>query len=293
MALVNIDKLYFAKMLKDEIGKGNLIFDIPEYIPGIQQFGAKIKTNTGKLYEEGILTDQDTTLEDIELSFDLGHIDNITYAKYLGHHVAAAGGVYALEDDKAPYIAVLIEYTKNGGIKGYKVYYKGQLTEPDDAIKQKEGKIDYQNHSVSSTFQPLKNNGMWKYTVEENDPNCPDNIGSLFFANVIIPTEDTASPKVTSVPADGATGVAATVDIVLTSDKAMAAGTINTDNILLMKSDGTMVASTLSIDDTKKIVTLKPNTDLAAGSYICICNKNVKSVGNVPMESNLVVNFSV
>ena len=192
MAKINIDKLYLATITKDELGTGNLTFGIPEYIPGIQQLNAKFKTDTAKLYEEGVLYEQDTCLTDIEISFDLGHFSNAQYAKYLGHHIATEGGVYALEDDKAPYVAMLYEYTKTGGVKGYKIFYKGQLTEPDDQTKQKEGKINYQNTTVTSTFQPLKNNGMTTYCVEEDDADCPADIATKFIASVIIPTPKAA-----------------------------------------------------------------------------------------------------
>lgn len=193
MATINIDKFYMAAITKDEIGTGNLVFQTPDYIPGIQSFQAKVKTNTGELYEEGELSDQDTTLQNVEISIDLGHFSNAQQAKYLGHHMAAEGGVYALDGDVAPYVAILIKYTKAGGVyHGYKAFYKGKLTEPDDAIKQKEGKINYQNVSVSATFQPLKNNGMWKYTIEEDDADCPEDIATKFFSSVIVPTEKKA-----------------------------------------------------------------------------------------------------
>jgi phi13 family phage major tail protein len=189
MARINIDKLCLAPIIQDEIGTGNLTFSVPTYLEGIQQIQVKVNTDTAKGYEEGVLRMQDTTLTDIAISIDLGHLSNADYAKYLGHHVATEGGVYALEDDIAPDLAILIKYTKNGGKHGYKVFYKGQLTEPSDTIKQKEGKVDYQNHTVESTFSPLKNNGMWSYSIDEDDPDCPENIDTVFFASVIIPTE--------------------------------------------------------------------------------------------------------
>lgn len=192
MSLINIDKLYLATITKDEIGAGNLTFSTPEYIPGVQSINVKIKSDTAKNYEEGVLTDQDTTLTDVEVDFDLGHLSNAQYAKYLGHKIATEGGSFSSEDDIAPYVAVLIKYTKTGGVHGYKVLYKGALTEPDFSIKQKEGKINYQNHTVTCTFQPLKNNGMWQYCIEADDPDCPATINTDFFANVIIPTEKVA-----------------------------------------------------------------------------------------------------
>lgn len=293
MALVNIDKLYLAIQEKDELGAGNLAYELPEYIPGIQQFGTKLKVDTGLLFEEGKQIDQDSIISSIDISLDLGHLSNAQYAKYLGHHVASGGGVYALIDDKAPYIAILIEYTKNGGKKGWKVFYKGQLTEPDDAVKQTEGKVNYQNHTVTASFQPLKNNGMWKYTVEEGDPNCPSDIATTFFNNVIIPDLDNTIPTVVTTPTDGATGVATNADIVFTFSSPMQIATINDNNIFLIKADGTPVASSLALDETGKIATLHPTAVLTAGSYIAICTKNVRSNGNVALAANTVVNFTV
>lgn len=194
MARINIDKLYLALLTKDEIGAGNLTFAAPEYVPGIQQIQVEANTNTAKLHEEGVLSEQDTVLEDLSISFDLGRLSNAQYAKYLGHTIANEGGVFAKEDDIAPYLALLIKYTKAGGKHGYKVYYKGTLTEPNEQVQQKEGEINYQNHTVESTFQPLKNNGMWSYGVEEDDPDCPTTIDTDFFTSVIIPTPKVVIP---------------------------------------------------------------------------------------------------
>jgi phi13 family phage major tail protein len=193
MARINIDRLFLAIITKDEAGSGGLVFEKPEYIPGIREFNAKIKASTEKLYAEGKVWDQDTSLEDIEIDFDLADFTNAQQAKYLGHHIAAEGGVYSLDDDIAPYIAVLYEATKSGGKKAYRVYYKGKLQEPDDSVKQKEGKTDFQTNKVTATFQPLKSNGMWRYAIDEDDPDAPDNLENAFFNKVIVPTEKTAA----------------------------------------------------------------------------------------------------
>jgi phi13 family phage major tail protein len=196
MARINIDRLFFAVITQDDI-KG-LKFDTPEYIPTIRELNAKLKANTEKLYAEGKVLDQDTTLEDIEIDFDLADFTNEQQAKYLGHHIANEGGVYALETDIAPYIAILYEATKRGGKKSYRVYYKGKLQEPDDSTKQKEGKTDYQTNKVTATFQPLLNNAMWKYQLDEDDPGAPKDLSTAFFEKVILPTEKTTTTTTTT-----------------------------------------------------------------------------------------------
>ena len=291
MSLINIKKLYLAKVNETPDGE---TFDTPEYVPGVQKFDAKIKTNTAQNYEEGVLVEQDNTLQNVDISFDIGHMDNAQIAKYLGHHVAANGGVYAEIDDVAPYVALLYEYEKGNHKLGYKVYYKGMLSEPDEGVKQKEGKTDYQNHTVTASFQPLVGHGgKWKYTVEQDDANCPADIATAFFNNVIIPDEDTTVPTVASVPADAAIGVAADSDIVFTFSTAMNSSTINSNNLFLAKADGTAVATTLTLDTTKKIATMHPTVALSTGSYIAFCSANAKSISGVQLATNVIVNFTV
>lgn len=187
---VNIKKLYLALLTIDEVGNSltNLIFETPEYIPGVRQIDAKSKTNSDKLYAEGVIWEQETTLEEITIDIDLADLSNAAYAKYLGHNMATEGGAYTTSDDKAPYLAVLFEAEKGNGEKAYRVYYKGKLTEPDESAKGKEGKTDYQTHKVQATFQTLKNNGMGVYKVDADDANCPVAIATSFFAKVNVPT---------------------------------------------------------------------------------------------------------
>lgn len=293
MARINIDRLFLAILTKDERGTGNLTFEKPEYIPGIREFNAKIKQNTEELYAEGTVWDQDTTLEKIEIDFDLADFTNAQAAKYLGHSIATQGGTFSKEDDIAPYIAILYEATKRGGKKTYKVYYKGKLTEPDDQVKQKEGKTNFQTNKVTAIFQPLKNNGLWKYTVDEDDPAAPADLATKFFSSVIIPDEDTTVPTVTVVPQDAATGVLPETNITFTFDKPIQSASVNNANIFLMKADGTFVNTTLTLDSECTKVTLDPTNNLEAGQYVAVCTKNVMSIAGLPLANNIVVNFTV
>ena len=190
MAKVNVNKLYFALLTTDEIGTPltSLIFETPEYIPGVRQIDAKSKVSTEKLYAEGKVWETDSTLEEISVDIDLAELSNASYAKYLGHNMATLGGAYSTDEDKAPYLAVLFEATKSNGKKAYRVYYKGKLEEPSENAKTKEGKTDYQTHKVTATFQALKNNGIGIYKVDEDDLDCPVGIATSFFATVNIPT---------------------------------------------------------------------------------------------------------
>ena len=287
MATVNIDKLALAIINKDELGAGNLIFEAPEYIPGVQSFQAKTKTNTGSHYEEGVLTDQDTTLQDVEISFDLGHINNAQMAKYFGNHVASTGGVYALASDIAPYTAILVKYTLAGGKGyGYKIYYKGKLSPVDDTYKQAEGKINYQDTTVTSTFQPLQNNGMWKYGIETIDDNCPEDIDTKFFESVIIPSENDVIALAVSLstPASGASNVVVSVKPSITFNNAIASNEINMFN----DTDNIAVNVSVTFDDAKKVCTIIPAANLAAGKRYEIIIAGVKDVYGQKLDTTVI-----
>lgn len=291
MSKVNIDKLYLATVTQDDLL--GLVFETPEYIPGVRQIDGKPKTNNDVLYAEGRIWEQENTLEGVTVDLDLAELGNAQYAKYLGHNVATLGGVYVKDTDRAPDIAILYVATKGNGKKAYRVYYKGKLTEPDENAKGKEGKTDYQTHKAQANFQSLKNNGLWLYKVDEDDLNCPVDIADTFFTNVYVPTSDITVPVVTSVPLAAAVGVLPAANIVFTFSTAIQPSTITDGNVFLTTPEGVLTATTLSVDVTNKIVTMHPVANMAAGTYIAVCTKDVKNAAGIPIAANKIVSFTV
>lgn len=187
MAITGLEKLYYAKITVDS--SDVLTFGTPVYLPGVKEIGITPATNTDKLYAENILWEQITTLDSVAVSIQLADLTNAESAALLGQTVAAEGGVFASEDDIAPYIALLIKANKANGKAKYIALYKGKMELPADTAKGKEGKTEFQTPSMAGTFQTLKNNGMWKYVVDTDDENCPSTIDEDFFADVIVPTK--------------------------------------------------------------------------------------------------------
>lgn len=291
MALVGLEKLYYAKVTKDDAT--GVTFGTPIYLPGVKEIKISPKVNTEKLYAENQLWEQSTALDSVEVSINLADLTNAELADLLGHELATEGGIIANADDFPPYIALLHKANKSNGKARYSILYKGKLELPEDSAKTKEGKTDFQTPEVKATFQPLQNNGRWKYQVDSDDSTCPADIDTTFFTNVINPGSDTAAPTVTALPADAATGVSSSANVVFTFNKAIQPSTVISSNFLLMKADGTDVPTTLSIGTNDTVVTLDPISELSAGSYIAIATTNVKSIAGISIVANCVVNFTV
>lgn len=196
MAIIGLEKLFYAKITQDDAKE--IKFDIPSYLAGIKEIKIAPKSNTEKLYAENKLWDQATTLQDVDVTVNLADLTSGQSADLLGQTVAAEGGVYASDSDIAPYIALLYVANKANGKKRYGILYKGKMELPDDSAKGQEGKTDFQTPEMKATFQPLQNNGMWKYTIDEDDPNCPADIETKFFASVIVPTKKATIPASTT-----------------------------------------------------------------------------------------------
>ena len=188
MALVGIEKLYYAAITKDD--SAALTFGTPVYLEGIQELQVKPKQNTTKAYAENKLWSQLTSLEEIEVSINLFDVSKDNQVKLLGHTAAAEGGVYASNADAAPYVALLYcANTSREGVKRYGILYKGKFELPEDSVKGEEGKKQFQTPQMKATFQPLIKNGMWKYFIDTDDEDCPENIDTTFFTSVTIPTK--------------------------------------------------------------------------------------------------------
>ena len=182
--VTGIEKLYWAKLLADSLTAVN--YQTPLYLPGVKEFDMKPKTNTEKQYAENKLWDQATALDSVDVDITLAAVENSMRALMLGQSVAAEGGIYAAQEDEAPYGAILYKATlRNGGYR-YGVLYKGAFTLPDDSIKGQEGKPQFIEPKMSATFQPTvyqitgadgKKKSLWEWHVDTTDPNCPTDIG--------------------------------------------------------------------------------------------------------------------
>ena len=292
MPIIGVEKLYVAPQTKDD--STGLTYSTPVYYPGVKEIGLKPKQNTEKLYGENKLWDQSITFDSADVDVMQTDLTSAQRAQLLGQTIAAAGGVYAKNTDIAPYVAVLYKANLSGGGSRYGVLYKGAFGLPDDTMKGQEGKVNYQAPKISALFQSTIYNGMWEYHVDTTDPNCPVDIDSTWFTSVTIPTLDTTAPTVVTTPADAATAIVVSANMVWTFNEAIDVTKVTSGNFFLMKaSDGSLVAGALTIDGTSKIVTLDPTVNLTATTpYIAVCTTNVTDVSGNKLAATNITNFT-
>lgn len=192
MPIVGLEKLCYAILTKDD--DSALSYDTPVYLPGVKEIGVSPKVSTEKLYAENKLWEQDTALDEVEVTINIADLSNAERATLLGHTTAAEGGVFAKDNDQAPYVALLYKANKTNDEARYQVLYKGKFELPEDKSKGKEGKTEFQTPQMKAIFQSTKNNGMWKYQVDSDDPDCPETIDKDFFTGIIIPTKRVVTP---------------------------------------------------------------------------------------------------
>lgn len=187
MAFVGLEKLYYAILTKDD--EASLTYETPVYLPGVKAIQVNPSAATEKLYAENMVWEQETALEEIQVTVNVADLSNKDSAILLGQTVATEGGVYASEDDEAPYVALLYKANKTNKQARYQVLYKGKFSISEENKEGKEGSVNFQTPSINAVFQTTKNDGNWKYQVDTDDEDCPVDIDTSFFAEVTIPTK--------------------------------------------------------------------------------------------------------
>ena len=168
----------------------------------------------------------------------------------------------------------MVEKTLSGGVKEYLTLFKGKLAIPEDKAKTKEGKTEYQTMSLNGIFMPL-DNGMWKHSVKTTDEGFDatthaENWGKT----VLLPsTEEVEKLTITGDPEDNASNVAKNKTITLTFNNAITQFTVS-----LLKNDFTVVDSNISINETKKVITIDPKADLTGSTKYAVMVNGVKDI---------------
>ncbi len=211
--------------------------------------------------------------------FKAGGIPLDAYALMTGHTLSNSGTtpneVATLEGDSLsfPYFKI---YGKSLGDEGDDIHIKllkvKLSSSPKGAFKRGEFFM------LEAEFQGVKVGGKaYEIVANETADDLPDATGT--------PDPFTLSTS----PADAATGVTVSANIVLTFSNELKAGA--EDNIALTSAAGVPVAFAMTINAARKVVTLNPNSNLSGSTDYLVVVPNVEDIYNQALATT-VVNFT-
>lgn len=115
--------------------------------------------------------------------------------------------------------------------------------------------------------------------------------GELFESTVV--AADTTAPTVSSVsPADAATGVAVSANVVWTFSEAITADDVDSEHFFVSTADGSVIAGALSHNGTDT-VTFNPTSNLAGSTaHIAVAVAGVRDLAGNKLAATSVTNFT-
>jgi phi13 family phage major tail protein len=276
-----------------------------------QEIAIKPKVNTDSAYAANRKVDSAVVFDSADVTMGIYDTDADLQAYLLNQSKPSEGGVVESAEDEADYKCVFYKTqlrrkrTATTRVTRYGWLYKAQFQPWDTDLKTLEGKPVLSGGGPSITgsaqatdFSYVNEKGQtvhpWRWYVDDDDVNCPADIADTWYKFLHVPGADRTDLTVTTAPADEATAVLATASIVWTFNKVVDTSKINTANFVILKTDGSTVGGTLSVDTTGKIVTFKPAEALTSGAaYIAVVTTNVTDAFGLPLALASTINFTV
>jgi phi13 family phage major tail protein len=178
----NIRNLHYAIAIIDET-TGKVTYNAPEKISDFQKIKISVSSNTDKHYADGGVCDVINNFEGGKAEIDTYGIDNKTIALIEGHKVDANGVMISSAEDEAPYIALGFEAMKRNKKKRFVWLLLCKKSLGSEEYETRKGKSDPKGTNLS--FELIqREDGIWKYTIDEDDENAPKNLNETWFKKV-------------------------------------------------------------------------------------------------------------
>lgn len=156
---INVKNLYMAKATKQE--DGQVVFDKPEHIIGMEKISRKTQMASGKKYGDGKIRKNSIKKSGYELSLSLNNLPS-EWRNYLEGTTFTDGGVeYATSKDIPNYFAIGWEVEKTGGFSEFVWFPFCQAQPIEQETQQTEDNINYSTDSI--TIMALENDFIGRY----------------------------------------------------------------------------------------------------------------------------------
>jgi phi13 family phage major tail protein len=272
LTAIGVDMVYIAKITQDD--SSAFLTDAPIPLAPVAEISGAPKINQETLYYDDMPA-EDLLAEGVtERKIKLSALNPEMEALLTGEKFdSVSGRVWdSAAPASSPHFALGYRSQKSNGHYRYVWYLKGRFQKPGydhatlaDKATAKPVEIIYNAQKTVHKFdQGTRTDGVKRVWVDEDTDNA--SVATWFNA---VQTPATSSPSAltcTPVPADGATGVLVSANIVLTFNNRIRSGNAG---ILVTKADGTVVAAGYSWNAAGTVLTIDPNSNLgASGDYL-------------------------
>ncbi len=270
---IGLKDLYIAEVTQDD--SGAYVADTPVYLAPASEATQEPASSMETQYADDAPFDVMMSEGETKINLSVTALPVETQALLQGKVFDAVSGRMFDNNTTPPYFALGFRSLKSTGGYRYYWYLKGKFDPPKESTGTKkaapEPKLATLTYTAIQTvyeFDLGDIDGTVKRVMGDTDA---DNFSATgWFTQVQTPEAVAASALALSesTPADGASGVSVSADQTLTFNNALTADAIR--NVVIVKADGTVPAATMTLDATKKIVTINPGSNLDASSTYII-----------------------
>lgn len=276
---IGLDSLYVAEVTADTLAAYTA--GTPEYFAPAAEASQEPSTNIETQYADDLPYDTVIAEGETKITLTVTGIPLEMLALITGKVFdSASGRMWDNAGGVAPYFALSFRSQKSNGSYRYYQYLKGRFDMPANEAATKSDSPDIKTQEIVYTALQTTHKFDVGLTDDESvkrivgDEDTTNFSATGWFSQVQTPETTSPSSLVlsSSTPADAATGVSVSADQTLTFNNALVNDAVYQVS-LIKASDGSVVAGAITLDTTKKIVTVNPTASLSGSTaYILVYN---------------------
>jgi len=263
---VGLDSLYIAVVSEDSATAYTV--GTPAYLAPVAEMSLEPTTNIETQYADDTVFDVMTSEGETKITLSVTNYDLATMATLLGKAYDVAKGEMYDNNATPPYCALGFRSLKSNGAYRYFWFYKGRFQTPGEEFTTKgetpepkavelvyTGIYTIFNWTVGAVTDPFKS--------VQGDSDIATFVATAWFTTVRQPSYSAPSALAlsTSTPVDDAITIGRDANITLTFNNALVDDAVYMAALIATVA-GSTVASAITLDATKKIITINPTASL-------------------------------